>query len=462
MSERKTKFLELINGGESENIEWKPSLSQMNEIVEAVSGFSNTAGGKIVVGISRSGKVSGVKIGKDTIERLTNKIIGNTDPKVYPRIRVETVQKKKIIVIEVKESADKLVLAFGRPFRRVGKSTLKMTKNEYERTILEKHKEKLRFDKQICGGSKLEDIDIEKVRWFLKLAKAERKLDISPNLPLEEMLMRLKMSQDTKPINAAILLFGRKPQDFFIQSEVKCIRFKGIDVTGTMIDLKTVKGNIIDQVIEIEKFIFNHISMAAWIEGRKIARQEKWAYPPKAIRETLVNAIVHRDYTSPSKVQIRIFDDRIEFWNPGRLPEGWTIETLKQKHESKPWNPLIARAFFCIKYIEEVGTGTNKIIRWCVKWGLPEPDFEFTGTSLIVTLRKSKLTEEYLKKLDLNERQKKAIQFLRTHSWISNKEYRDLNTIGKVIAVRELRQMVDKGILKTVGKGRAVRYELNE
>src|SRR3989339_2231053 len=97
------------------------------------------------------------------------------------------------------------------------------------------------------------------------------------------------------------------------------------------------------------------------------------------------NAIAHRDYHSSSKVQIRIFDDRIEFWNPGRLPEGWTVETLKRKHESKPFNPLIARAFFWIKYIEEVGTGTNKIIDWCKGWGLPEPDFEYVGTSVVVT-----------------------------------------------------------------------------
>lgn len=273
--------------------------------------------------------------------------------------------------------------------------------------------------------------------------------------------MRLKLTRNGKPTNTAILLFG-KPQDFFLQCEVKCIRFKGTDVSDKMLDLKSMDGNIIDQVMEAEKFIFDHIAMSAWIESGKIERQEKWEYPPKAIREAIANAIAHRDYWSPSKSQVRIFDDRIEFWNPGKLPEGWTVETLKQKHDSIPPNPLIARQFFWLRYIEEVGTGTNKIIQWCKEWGLPEADFEYTGTSLVVTLRKSKLTEEHLKTLDLNERQNKAIEHLREHKAITNREYRMINNIGKVIAVKELNQMVGKNILKIIGKGRASRYELND
>lgn len=124
----------------------------------------------------------------------------------------------------------------------------------------------------------------------------------------------------------------------------------------------------------------------------KLEKQEKWEYPPKAIREALANAIAHRDYRSTAKAQVRIFDDRIEFWNPGRLPEGWTAETLLKKHDSQPPNPLIAKQFFWIKYVEEVGSGTNKIVNWCREWGLPDPLFEYTGTSIIVTLKKAHIT----------------------------------------------------------------------
>jgi len=102
------------------------------------------------------------------------------------------------------------------------------------------------------------------------------------------------------------LLFGKNPQDFFIQAGVKCIRFKRTDITADMLDFKDIEGDLFEQLEETENFIFRNISLRAWLEDRKIERQEKWEYPPKAIREALVNAIVHRDYRSSGKVQVRI------------------------------------------------------------------------------------------------------------------------------------------------------------
>ena len=149
----------LISKAESEIIEFKKSTGEWKEIIETISAFSNTEGGKIVIGVSKSGKLFGVDIGKDTIEHLTNQISQNTDPKVHPRITLEKIKGRTIIIIEVKESSDHLVLAFGRPFKRVGKSTIRMSKDEYEKLILEKHKDKLRLDNQICKEASLKDID---------------------------------------------------------------------------------------------------------------------------------------------------------------------------------------------------------------------------------------------------------------------------------------------------------------
>ena len=285
-------------------------------------------------------------------------------------------------------------------------------------------------------------------------------MDINEDSPVGDALLRLKLLKAGRPTNGAVLLFAKDPQRRFIQSEVKCIRFKGVSVTGEMVDLRTVDGSVFDQLIETEKFIFNNIALSAWIEEGKIQRQERWEYPPKAIREALANAICHRDYETTSKVQVRIFDDRMEFWNPGRLPEGWTVETLKQVHESIPRNPAIAKQFFWVKYIEEVGTGTNKIIEWCIDWGLPEPEFEFTGTSLVVTFRKSKLTDEYLEQLGLNKRQKNAITYLKEEGKIDRRTYCNICGVGKTVAHEELADMVDKELIEMVGKGRGVYYIL--
>jgi len=273
----------------------------------------------------------------------------------------------------------------------------------------------------------------------------------------------LNLLSNEELTNAATLLFSKNPQRFFIQSEVKCIRFKGTDVTGDMIDMKVIEGNIIDQVVRAENFIFEHIPKAAWIEDRKIQRQEKWLYPPKAIREALANAIAHRDYCSVSKVQVRIFDDRMEVWNPGKLPPELSLEDLRGEHKSIPRNPLIFKAFFWIKYVEEVGMGTNKIIRWCRDWGLPEPEFRHITGDFVVTLRKSKLTDEYLAGLDLNERQKKVIDYLKENDRITSSEYAKMFDITQRMARNDLKVLADKKlVLKRGESDKEAHYVLAE
>lgn len=450
------KINDLIKEGESETVEFKPSLSQTDKIMGSISAFSNTKGGTVVIGVTDKGEVHGVDIGKRTIENLANGIKQNIDPMVYPSIRVEKIDDKMVVFIEIEESKQKPVLASGRAYKRVGKSNHKRGYEEIRNLALETSK--VYWDERICEDASVEDIDEEKVRWFLKEARHKRGLDINENSPVEEALLRLKLLKEGKPTNGAVLLFGKDPQRRFIQSEVKCIRFKGVSVTGEMVDLRTVDGSVFDQLIEAEKFIFNNIALSAWIEEGKIQRQERWEYPPKAIREALANAISHRDYETTSKVQVRIFDDRMEFWNPGRLPEGWTVETLRQVHESIPRNPAIAKQFFWVKYIEEVGTGTNKIIEWCIDWGLPEPEFEFTGTSLVVTLWKSKLDEEYLDTLGLNERQRKAIDYMKKHKKITSKEYAELFSITDRTARNDLKSLLDKKILIQRGTSKKLTY----
>ena len=262
--------------------------------------------------------------------------------------------------------------------------------------------------------------------------------------------------------NAALLLFGKNPQQYFPQASIKCIRFKGIDVTGNMLDFKEIESDLFTDVEEAERFIFNNISLRAWIEEGKIERQEKWEYPPKALREAIVNAVVHRDYRVPSKIQIRIFDDRIEFWNPGKLPDGWTVETLKKEHTSEPFNPLLARIFFWVGYVEEVGTGTNKMIKWCQEWGLPEPEFEVRENNIVVIFRKSKLTDEYLDSLDLSAREKEIIWLLKERKKITSSDVQKRYNVSRDTANRWLNKLLRLNLIERKGRGKAVYYVLKE
>ncbi|GFO97816.1 putative transcriptional regulator [groundwater metagenome] len=334
------KLKDLLKEGESETVEFKPSLSQMDKITESISAFSNTKGGTVVIGVSDKGEVLGVDIGKKTIESLANLVKQNTDPMAYPSIRVEESDKKQIVVIEVVEGKQKPVLAFGRAYRRVGKSNQRLGYEEIRNLALQTSK--VYWDERVCEAASLGDIDEEKVRWFLKRAKYERRLELDPEAPLREALEKLELLRDGKLINAAILLFGKNPQRFFTQSETRCARFKGTKPLE-FIDMKILGRNIIDQREDVVEFIKEHIKLHAKIVGME--RIETWEYPIEAIREAVSNAICHRNYETASNVQIRIYDDRIEVWGCGLLPEPLTPENLKREHKSILRNPLIGKCF---------------------------------------------------------------------------------------------------------------------
>ena len=366
------------------------------------------------------------------------------------------IEGKKIIEVKVKEGGNKPYYLDGIAYKRVGTENPVIAPEELERIILDKRKRY--WDSDICEGVGLEDIDEEKVKWFLKEARRQRGLRIPEDTPLDEALMRLKVLRDRKLTNSAVLLFRKESE--FIQSEVKCIRFDGNKPVKPYIDFQTLGGNVFDLVDKAEDFVLCNIRKAIWLVPGQIQREEKHEYPPDAIREAIVNAIVHRNYSSPSKVQIRIFDDRIEVWNPGRLPEGWTVEKLKEEHESIPKNPLLFKQFFWVKYVEDVGGGTIDMINECRRWGIPDPEFEDTGTSIVVTFKKPPVLED-LEKLGLNDRQIKAVGYIVRKGSITNREYQKLNSTIKRTATRDLTDLVKRDIFRSIGRGkRELKYVL--
>jgi len=445
----------LLEKGESETVEFKPSLSQMDKIVESISAFSNTEGGTLIIGVSDRGEVLGADIGKRTIENLANRIKQNTDPQIFPRIEVVEVKDKNVIIIEVAESREKPVFFKDKAYKRVGRTNQRISASEIRKLVREGEK-RLSWDEQICEKASMEDIDGDKVRWFLKKAKYERRLGLDPDIPIKEALEKLELLKEGELTNSAILLFGKNPQRFFIQSETRCARFKGTKPLE-FIDMKIFGGNIIDQREDALEFVKEHIKLHVEIRGTE--RVERWEYPIEAIREAITNAICHRDYEPASNVQIRVFDDRIEVWGCGTLPEPLTPEDLKREHKSILRNPLIGKCFFLIKFIEQWGTGTNRMIERCLEEGLPEPLFEEVAGDFVVTFRKHLISEEFLK--ELNERQRKAIEYLLKHKKITNKEYRELNPdISDRTALNDLNELVDKGVIAAKGEKRYRYYIL--
>jgi len=206
--------------------------------------------------------------------------------------------------------------------------------------------------------------------------------------------------------------------------------------------------------------IKKHLNVRFEIKG--IEREDIWDYPLEAIREAVINALIHRDYLSLADIQIKIYDNKIWFFNPGKLPEEITIEMLKQDHGSIPRNRHIAYVFFLAGLIEKWGSGTKRMVELCREAGLPEPEFKEEG-GFVVEFYKDIYTEEYLAKLGLNERQIKAVMYVKEKGRITNKEYQEINKVSKKTASRDFEELVKKDVLKKVGiTGKGTYYSLKD
>ena len=205
------------------------------------------------------------------------------------------------------------------------------------------------------------------------------------------MLTQLRLLKNDTPTHAAVLLFGNEPQRFIYNAEVKCAHFHGVQRQKPIPFYQVYKGTLFELVDQAVNFVLSKINLA--VGTRALSAQAPTAYeiPPEVVSEAIVNAIAHRDYTSTASVQVMLFADRLEVWNPGGLPPGLSLQSLRQPHGSYPANPLIAEPMYLAKYIERMGTGIGDMIDRCTAHGLPEPAFGLTDGFVTTIWRKPEL-----------------------------------------------------------------------
>ncbi|WP_439489720.1 ATP-binding protein [Algoriphagus sp.] len=196
----------------------------------------------------------------------------------------------------------------------------------------------------------------------------------------------------------------------------------------------------------------------AYISYEDIHRIETFEYPREAVREALLNAIAHKDYSGGVPIQISVYKDKLMIWNEGQLPENWTIETLLEKHSSKPYNPDIATALFRSGYIESWGRGISKMTEQCLEMELPEPSFYYRSSGFWVEFKKDIYNQQYLETLDLNERQLNALLLFKEKGEIVNSEYVAQYNITDKTARRDLLGLVEKKLLIKRGEKKSTKY----
>ncbi len=320
----------------------------------------------------------------------------------------------------------------------------------------------LPFDATPSDKANLKDISDDRVRWFIQVARRERNFPLKPNTTKEALLTHLRLSEGSKPLNAAVLLFGSEPQRFHTTALTKCVYIHGTVFRRPFSSMQVFDGDVFAQADAARDFVLSKLDRS--VGTRAGGNQAPVAYelPPDAVAEAIVNALAHRDYDSNASVEVRLFSDRLEVWNPGGLPGTLTLEGLRSDHSSIPNNPLLAEALYLTHYIERIGSGTQAMIELCRDAGLPEPDFEVRDGFFVTRIWRDWLTTETLARFELNERQTRAIAFLKGKGRMSNSEYQDLTGAIKRTASRDLDALQRLGLIDKRGdRGPGVHYVLS-
>lgn len=469
------EVLVLIKQGEGDRVEFKASISSSKDIAKEIGAFSNSKGGHIAIGVSDNGDITGIRDYTKEEEIITNALNNNLFPSIIASINKVQVEGKNLMVISVKEGDDKPYKANHITYLRVGSSSRPATYDEEKRLYIECGK--IQVDTLPFSEVSIEELDPILINQYIQARESQSGEKL--NLTHEELLCNLEcaVEKEGKPIPtiAGVLLFHKEPQRYIKQADVECVRFKGIDVSDYIIDRKNassgLKGPLYLIVDQVEQFVIKHMNLSSKIVG--FGRIEYPEYPIEAIREMVVNAVVHRDYSIRGQnIRIFMFDDRIEVYTPGGLPKGISLEKIRKgESQSKLRNPVIMEVFKDLgrRYVEKLGTGIRKIILAAKTHGVSDPFFDETGTDFLIrffspgekVLEKEEYPE-YIKRTDLshlNKRQIKALKLMINEGKkLTNKQYRELFDVSKITAFRDLTQLVREDLVGESGKARNLCY----
>ena len=428
---------------EQQNIEYKQSWH--DDYLKWICGFANANGGVIYIGKDDNANVVNVPDYKKLMDDIPNKVRNAMGITVEVNLHeengdyfIEIITQPYSVPISVR----------GRYYYRSGSTKQELTGASLNEFLLKKSGKT--WDDVTEQRASFDDIDEKAVKTFLVASEnAGRLPENNQGLSIPELFEKLRLTENGQLKRAAVILFGKDPGKFYPSTFVKIGRF-GKDDTDIIFQ-EVEEGNLI-VLLQAVLNQLNHKFLIRTIGFEGVHRIEKGEYPYAAIREMLLNALVHRNYMG-APVQIRVYDDKISIWNEGTLPEGLTLASLKRPHSSRPRNPIIADVAFKGGYIDTWGRGTIKIIDTCKAAELPEPEMQEIDGGFIITLFKNTLTEEQLTKLGLNSRQVKAVLYVKENGKITNADYQKLFGVSKATATRDLTELTDKfDLLEKVGQ----------
>jgi len=430
-------IVELLSKHESKTLEFKENTGSLLGLVKTVVAFANTSGGIIIVGIKdKTKEIIGVSNSLQEEERIANAISDSISPVIVPDIEIHAYRNRELIIIRVPHAAGPFYLKSEGSQRgvyiRFGSSN--RIADDEMLAALKLFSENRTYD-ELPSPKGLLDKEAIKIA-FSKVGKNATTKNLEAFDIVTEHLGK------SIPTHGGVLLFGFNRLILYPDAIIRCARFKGIS-KEKIIDSQEIISSLPSAIDEVVAFIERNTSVKSII-GR-MHRQDIPEYPPSAVREAVINAILHSDYSMKgSHIQVAVFDDRIEFTNPGGLPFGQTIQKALLGF-SKLRNRVIGRVFKELKFIEQWGSGLQRILAVCAKAGLKTPLIEEHNNHFRVTLYNERTKQRKLLKWE-----KLLVDYLEENQSLATKDAAKIWNVSDRTARTRLKAMLNNGMLQRI------------
>lgn len=474
----------LLQAGQNEQSAFLSDNASIRSVAETLAALANTHGGIVVLGVNKRGVIQERSSQKEVDlekarETAAEAGLQTEPPLILPSPQLITLEPGQsgagqVVVVTVPAGLPNIYSVKGRYLARTGTQNRPLTADELRRLLTDRGE--TGFESTAVEGSALSELDPKRIERYLDQIAAAPDEDAQQLLISKGCLVpsgnganhpeELALSPDHTPTFAGLLLFGEDPQRFVRSAEVICVRYAGETMSDEFVR-QDISGPLPEQIRQAEAFVTSNMHRGMAITG--LSREETTEYPIAVVREAIVNAIAHRDYSIRGEgVRVLLFSDRLEVYSPGRLPGHVTLDNLIDERYSR--NEAIVAVLTDMGYIERLGYGIDRMIVTMKENGLPEPLFEETAAGFRVTLKSAgqgRVTTQPRQQgyagqqQQLNARQEQALAFVQEHGRITNSDF--LTLIPDVSAEtirRDLADLVNKNMLIRVGNKKATYYIL--
>ncbi len=452
---------DLLAGGENDRLLFLSAKTSANALAEGLAALANAHGGLALLGVTRGGKPQSGNDPTEMQERAVQAGLLTDPPLILPASQIVEVEGNPLVVVQVPPGLPHIYSLQGRYLTRTGGQNRPLTTPELRRLLFDRAD--AGFETGVAEGATLDDLDRAQIRRYLESIHAGPQENVGQLLVSRGCVMAGD-DGDYLPTAAGILLFGRNPQRFLRSAEIVCVRYPGPVMSDEFVR-QEIGGPLGDQIRQAEAFVVGNMRRVMRIVG--ITREEVHEYPVAVVREAIVNAVAHRDYSIRGEgIRLLMFGDRLEIYSPGRLPGHVTLENLLEERYSR--NEAIVAVLSDLGYIERLGYGIDRMIGAMAGLGLPAPEFAETAAGFQVTLHSANesLTAPHPQPPPgaqpfLNERQEMALAFLQQTGRITNSDYQQLvPDVSAETIRRDLSDLVERNLVIRIGSKRATYYIL--